>query len=154
MSKQDMTNNNQQSQAKEALDTVQQMKRAAYLKAMPPVWFGVTIALLSGLLVTLSALDLRQYHALVILLLGIVISYQVQKVGVAIKKFPAKHIVYALIILLPLFFGLIIIAQLLRSSLGYNEAAILAGALFAAIVYGLSIVERRWYDSKTDSEQN
>ena len=140
-----MTSKSEQSKTDEVLDSIQQMKNAALLKAMPPQWFGGTLALLSGLLVTLSAADLRQYHVLIILLIGTVISYQVQKTGVVVKNFPVKHIGYALIILLPLFFGLIIGAQLLRSSLGYVEAALLAGVLFATVVYGLSIFERRWY---------
>ena len=41
------------SEARKALDTIQQMKRAAMRRAIPPRWFGALIALLAGILVSL-----------------------------------------------------------------------------------------------------
>jgi hypothetical protein len=46
----------------------------------------------------------------------------------------------------PLFFLLIIAAQLLQESLGHVSASLLCGGIFSVIVYLLSLVERRWYD--------
>jgi hypothetical protein len=134
------------SEAHKALDTIQQMKRAAMRRATPPRWFGALIALLAGSLVSLSAADLRQYTVFIILLMVFVISYQSQKTGVSAKTFPAKTAVVGLIILVPLFFLLIIAAQLLQESLGHVSASLLCGGIFSVIVYLLSLFERRWYD--------
>jgi hypothetical protein len=134
------------SEAHKALDTIQQMKRAAMRRATPPRWFGALIALLAGSLVSLSAADLRQYTVFIILLMVFVISYQSQKTGVSAKTFPVKTAVVGLIILVPLFFLLIIAAQLLQEILGHVSASLLCGGIFSVIVYFLSLFERRWYD--------
>ena len=134
------------SEAHKALNTIQQMKRAAMRRATPPRWFGALIALLAGSLVSLSAADLRQYTVFIILSMVLVISYQRQKTGVSAKIFPIKTMVIGLIILVPLFFLLIIAAQLLQEKLGYVSASLLCGGIFSVIVYLLSWVERRWYD--------
>ena len=134
------------SEAHKALDTIQQMKRAAMRRATPPRWFGALIALLAGSLVSLSAADLRQYTVFIILLMVFVISYQSQKTGVSAKTFPVKTAILGLIILVPLFFLLIIAAQLLQESLGHVSASLLCGGIFSVIVYLLSLFERRWYD--------
>ena len=134
------------SEARKALDTIEQMERTAMRIATPPRWFGALIALLAGSLVSLSASDLRQYTVLIILLMVLVISYQRQKTGVSAKTFPVKTAVLGLIILVPLFFLLIIAAQLLQESLGHVLASLLCGGIFSVIVYLLSLVERRWYD--------
>ncbi len=134
------------SEARKALDTIEQMERTAMRIATPPRWFGALIALLAGRLVSLSASDLRQYTVFIILLMVLVISYQRQKTGVSAKTFPVKTAVLGLIILVPLFFLLIIAAQLLQESLGHVLASLLCGGIFSVIVYLLSLVERRWYD--------
>jgi len=140
------------SEAHKALDTIQQMKRAAMRRATPPRWFGALIALLAGSLMSLSAADLRQYTVFIILLMVLVISYQSQKTGVSAKTFPVKTAVVGLIILVPLFFLLIIAAQLLQESLGHVSASLLCGGIFSVLVYSLSLFERRWYD-KINSEK-
>ena len=134
------------SEARKALDTIEQMERTAMRIATPPRWFGALIALLAGSLVSLSASDLRQYTVFIILLMVLVISYQRQKTGVSAKTFPVKTAVLGLIILVPLFFLLIIAVQLLQESLGNVLASLLCGGIFSVIVYLLSLVERRWYD--------
>ena len=134
------------SEAHKALDTIQQMERTAMRRATPPRWFGALIALLAGSLVSLSAADLRQYTVFIILLMVLVISYQRQKTGVSAKTFPVKTAILGLIILVPLFFLLIIAAQLLQESLGHVLASLLCGGIFSVIVYFLSLFERRWYD--------
>ena len=134
------------SEARNALDTIQQMERTAMRRATPPRWFGALIALLAGSLVSLSAADLRQYTVFIILLMVLVISYQRQKTGVSAKTFPVKTAILGLIILVPLFFLLIIAAQLLQESLGHVLASLLCGGIFSVIVYLLSLFERRWYD--------
>ena len=95
---------------------------------------------------SLSAADLRQYTVFIILSIVLVISYQRQKTGVSAKTFPVKTMVLGLIVLVPLFFLLIIAAQLLQERLGYVSASLLCGGIFSVIVYLLSLFERRWYD--------
>ena len=133
-------------EAHQTLGTIQQMKGAAMRRATPPRWFGSLIALLTGSLVSLSAADLRQYAVFIILLMVLVISYQRQKTRVSAKIFPVKTAVVGLIILVPLFFLLIIVAQLLREILGHVSASLLCGGIFSVLMYLLSLVERRWYN--------
>ena len=109
-------------EAGRALDSIRQMERAALLRAMPPRWFGATIALLAGTLVTLSAADLREYHVLIIVAIALVISYQSQKTGVTGKNFPVKLTGLALAVLFPLFFGFIYAAQLFSPAAGQKTA--------------------------------
>ena len=79
------------SEAHKALDTIQQMKRAAMRRAIPPRWFGALIALLAGSLVSLAAADLRQYTVFIILLMVFVISYQSQKPVCRRKHFLSRR---------------------------------------------------------------
>ena len=133
-------------EARKALDTIETIERKAMRRVAPPHWFEVLIALLAGSLVSLPAADLRQYIVFIILSMVLVISYQRQKTGASANIFPIKTMVIGLIILVPLFFLLIITAQLLQESLGYVSASLLCGGIFSVIVYLLSLFERCWYD--------
>ena len=146
-------NQAQTEDAQQALDSIEQMEKAAYRRASPPSWFGIAIAALTGSLVTLAVADMRQFQVLIILGIGLTISYQGQKSGVSIKTYPLKLFVIAIMLLLPLYFGMIILGQLLVPALDQTLAAILAGMIFAVVVYSLSVVERRLYLSKTASEK-
>ena len=72
----DKQDHTQSSEAQQALDSIQKMEQAALRRVIPPRWFGATIALLTGSLVTLSAANLREYHVFIILAMALVISYQ------------------------------------------------------------------------------
>jgi hypothetical protein len=155
--KPEMSETKDQSQtidAQQALDSIQKMEKSAYRRATPPSWFGIAIALLTGSLVTLAVADMRQLQVFIILGIGMVISYQSQKSGVSIKTFPVKLLVIALILLVPLYFGMIIIGQLIIPSVGQTLAAVFAGIIFATVVFSLSLVERRIYLSKAASGQS
>ena len=89
----------------------------------------------------------RMRNYMFILLMVLVISYQSQKTGVSAKIFPVNTAVVGLVILVPLFFLLIIAAQLLQESLGHVSAALLCGGIFSVMVYLLSLFEGRWYDN-------
>ena len=147
----DTKNQTQTEDAQQALNSIQQMEKAAYHRATPPSWFGITIALLTGSLVTLAVADMRQLQVLIILCIGWVISYQSQKSGVSIKTFPIKTLLITLILLVPLYFAMIIIGQLILPAVGQVLAAMFAGIIFASVVYSLSVVERRIYLHKTPS---
>ena len=147
-------NQTQTVDAQQALDSIEQMEKAAYRRATPPSWFGLAIALLAGSLVTLAIADMRQLQVLIILGIGLVISYQSQKSDVSMKTFPVKLLVIALILLLPLYFGMIIVGQLVTPEIGQTLAAMFGGIIFATVVYLLSVIERRIYLSKSASKMS
>lgn len=130
-------------EAQNALDAIREMERAAGWRAMPPRWFGALIALLTGALVALSVADLRDYHVLIIVAMVLVMTYQSQKTGVSVKQFPSRMLVIGLGILVPLFFLLVVAGQLLTDRLGVVAAPLSAGAVQAAVVLTLSVLERR-----------
>ena len=136
-----------------ALDSIQEMKRAALWRAMPPRRFGAIIALLAGALVALSVAGLREYHVYIIILMALVIVYQSQKTGVSVRQFPSKLTGIALIILIPLFFLLIVVAQTLSDRLGYVWASLSAGVVLAIAVYTLSVFERRRHLNRVGAEK-
>jgi hypothetical protein len=137
--------------AREALDSIQAMGNAALWRAIPPRWFGASMALLAGALVALSAADHREYHVYVILLMSAVLVYQSQKTGVSVRKFPIRVAGIAIIVLTPLFFGLIVAAQLFSETIGTVGAPLAAGIVLAIAVYSLSVFERRWYIARIGS---
>ncbi len=137
--------------AREALDSIQAMEKAALWRAIPPRWFGAVIALLAGALVALSAADHREYHVHIILLISAVLVYQSQKTGVSVREFPIRVAGIAIIVLTPLFFGLIIAAQTFSQAIGTVAAPLAAGLVLAIAVYLLSTFERRWLIARIES---
>ena len=136
-----------------ALDSIQEMKRAALWRAMPPRRFGAIIALLAGALVALSVAGLREYHVYIIILIALVLLYQSKKPGVSVRQLPSKLTGIALIILIPLFFLLIVAAQTLSDRLGYVWASLSAGLVLAIAVYTLSVFERRRHLNRVGAEK-
>jgi hypothetical protein len=137
--------------AREALDSIQAMGKAALWRAIPPRWFGASMALLAGALVALSAADHREYHVYVILLMSAVLVYRSQKTGVSVRQFPTRVAGIAVIVLTPLFFGLIVAAQMVSGAIGTVGAPLAAGIVLAIAVYSLSIFERRWHIARIGS---
>lgn len=131
--------------AREALDSIQAMEKAALWRAIPPRWFGVSMALFAGALVALSAADHREYHVYVILLMAAAMAYRSQKTGVSLRQVPTKVVGMAVLFLAPLFFGLIVAAQTFSETLGTVGAPLAAGIVLAIAVYSLSLIERHWY---------
>jgi hypothetical protein len=148
----EMAEQNPADDAREALDSIQAMEKAALRRAIPSRWFGASMALLAGALVTLSAADQREYHVYVILLMSAVLVYRSQKTGVSVRQFPTKVAGIALIVLTPLFFGLIVAAQMFSEAIGTVGAPLAAGIVLAIAVYSLSIFERRWHIARIGSE--
>ena len=137
-----------------ALDSIQEMERAALWRAIPPRWFGAAMGLLAGAMVALSVADLRGYHVYIILLMAGVMLYQAQKTGVSARRFPSRLTVIALSILIPLFFLLIVVAQALTDVLGFVWASLSAGVVLAITVYTLSLFERRWHLTRISAEKS
>jgi len=133
------------SEAKAALDSIEKIKNSSLKRALPPRWYNTVLAVLAGSLVFLAVVNLREYQVLIILLMGIVITYQVQSSGISTKPVPIKYIVMTFIFLVPLYFLLVIAGQYLTPKLGELLGALLAGTLLATFVYLLGMAERKKY---------
>jgi hypothetical protein len=140
-------------EVQEALDSIDEMERAALRRVIPPLWFGGLIALLAGVLVGLSVAGLREYHVHIILLMMFVLVWKAQDMGASARQMPLKLTAIALAILVPLFFLLIVGAQALTGVLGAVWAPLSAGAILAATVFVLSLIERRWHLAKRGVEE-
>ena len=141
------------SEEQEALNSVQEMENAARRQAIPPRWFGAIIALLSGGLVALSAAGLNTYSVYLIIMMTLVIVYQSQKATVSIRAFSSKVASVAVIIgTVALFFVLIIAAQAVEYNTGFAWTPLAAGAIFAVVIYMLTVSERHEHESKISKE--
>jgi hypothetical protein len=140
-------------EVQEALDSIDEMERAALRRVIPPLWFGGLIALLAGVLVGLSVAGLREYHVHIILLMMFVLVWKAQDMGASARQMPLKLTAIALAILVPLFFLLIVGAQALTGVLGAVWAPLSAGMILAATVFVLSLIERRWHLAKRGVEE-
>ena len=141
------------SEVQEALDSIDEMERAALKRVIPPLWFGGSIALLAGVLVGLSVAGLREYHVQIILLMMFVLVWKSQNVGASARQMPLKLTAIALVILIPLFFLLVVGGQAFTGVLGSVWASLSAGAILAATVFVLSLIERRWHLSRNGVEE-
>ena len=141
------------SEVQEALDSIDEMEQAALKRVIPPLWFGGSIALLAGVLVGLSVAGLREYHVYIILFMAFVLVYKAQATGVSVRQFPSKLTAIALGILIPLFFLLVVGGQAFTGVLGSVWASLSAGAILAATVFVLSLIERRWHLSRNGVEE-
>jgi hypothetical protein len=152
-----MTSKNDQmkiSEEQQALDAIEQMQHSALRQGLPPRWFGATIALLTGAMVTFSAAGLNQYNVLIILFMAIVLVYQSQKASVTLRTFPSKLVgIVVIILMVALFFLLIIAAQMLSDRFGFVWAPLMAGILFGLVVFALSVSERHEVNSKVSREK-
>jgi len=135
-----------------ALNAIEKMKNASLKRSISPRWYSAVLAILAGSLVFLSVVNLREYQVLVILLMGGVITYQAQKSGVSAKALQMKHLLVAIIILIPLYFLLVVIGQYLIPLFGGLLAPLFAGGLLTILVYILSMYERQKYMSAMNSE--
>jgi len=141
-------------EAIEALNSVENMKKASLKRAISPRWYSAFLAVLAGSLVFLSAANLREYQVLVILLMGIVITYQARKSGVTARAVQMKGLMVGIIILIPLYLLLVVIGQYLVPALGVILAPLIAGGLLTVFVYVLSMYERQKYISAINSEDS
>lgn len=131
-------------EAQEALHAIKEAESAGLGSAIPPRWFGVVVALISGALIASAAAGESQNVALLILAFALVIGVRQQKSGALPKAFPSNATgIFAIIALLAFALLLIAGAKALAVTYGFAWAPLAGGALTAAIVYILSIFERR-----------
>jgi hypothetical protein len=142
-------------EAQQMLDSIQKMEGAGLQHAMPPRWFGITIALLVGALIFVVGSGLSQYTVLVICLMALVMAYQHRKAGAAPKAVPANKIgIAAMIGLVLLFLFLVAVGRAGMEMFNLAWAPLATGAVAAIVVFALSVSERREYFAKINGEDN
>lgn len=135
--------------AREALDAIQRTEHAGLRRAIPPRWFGATVALIVGGIFVSAATGSSTYTVLLVLALAMVLVFQRDKAGASPKALPSSAIgILALIGLMIFFLLLVAGARVLSDIYGMAWAPLAGGAAVAAIVYILSVSERRSYLAK------
>ncbi|HIG87538.1 MAG TPA: hypothetical protein EYQ25_10880 [Planctomycetes bacterium] len=122
-------------EAKQALRSVQQAKSAGLNQAMPTRWFRAAIALTIGSMVTVSAWGKTELVVISLAVLTGVLAAQKRKQGAVLRSCPngVKEI-SALFVLAVFSTALIVGANLLNQTRGYEWAPIAGGALMAIAV--------------------
>lgn len=142
-------------EAQEALDAIGQAERAGLSRAMPPRWFGAIIALITGGLVASATVGNTGYVGLLLCGLVIVMGVRERKAGASPKSMPSTKVGYLALFGLMVFFLLLVGAsRILLEGFGLMWAPLAGGALMAAIVYGLSLSERRHYAAIIDQDKD
>lgn len=144
----------QAQKAQEALNSIQHMKQAAHRRSAPPLLFGAIIAALAGSLVTFAVADTRELQILSIAMIAVVIVSQVRKNKVKAGQSPIRLTVLGLVVLIPLYFVMIVVGQLLSQYLGVLGAGFMAGAIFASVVFILNYFENKWHLNKGKQGEN
>ena len=145
-------------EAQEALDSIKGMERAGLKRVLPPIWFGATLALLVGTLIALVGAGIRTYNWLIIILMAVTIIYQNLSAGATERLILSTRTVITLIICsVASFFLLVITAQKLKDTFGFDWAPIVIGALAAVVFFIITIIARnsyfsRIYKQKTNEE--
>ncbi|MDH5232900.1 MAG: hypothetical protein OEY38_22830 [Gammaproteobacteria bacterium] len=79
-------------ETRKAFDAIQQARSIGIQRAVPPIWFGLTIALLTGSIFILAGFDVsRIYMAPVFILMVIIVIHQTKKSGVIAKLYPSRQ---------------------------------------------------------------
>lgn len=138
--------------ARQALESIQEMAQSARKRAQPSKWFGIVVALLAGSMVALAVADMRKWQVLSIVIIAIVVAYQGQKTRVAWTAYPLKALLLAPFLLIPLYIFLIYAGQQITGVVGQWPAALIAGGALTAAVYILSVYERSLFSSPDKGE--
>lgn len=140
-------------EATAALESIKTLERTSLQHAMPSKWFGITIAIIVGLLVFLIGAGLRDYYLFPIIALPLIIAIQRNKMNVSPRTIKtSKKTIIALIGLIALMFGLISIAIYVRSLYGSMTGPIICSLIATLTVYWLSISERNEYQNTIDQD--
>lgn len=140
--------------AREALDTVQQAENAGLSRVIPPRWFGLAIALISGSIVASAAAGLSEMTAVSVAAIAVAIAIRQRRSAARTKALPgnARGIV-ALIGLTVFAISLIAGGRVLVQAYALSWAPLVSGGVVAIGVYYLSRKERRAYSDLTGRAQ-
>lgn len=132
--------------AKDALNTIQEASKAGIRAAMPPRWFGLAISLVTGSMVAATAAGETELIAISLAGLAIVSAMRKRTAVAEPRILPNSFVgVIAMVGLLLSALGLIAGGRVLMETQGMSWAPITSGAIFALVVYFLSLSERRDY---------
>lgn len=150
----DETDRIEPNEAREALDSIQEMERTGLRRAIPPRWFGATIAPISGALVAVVTAKASVVSALLIAALALVFEYQRRNGGASPRAFPSNAAgIAAVICLIGLFFLLVVGGRAFRDMFGFAWAPLASGAALAIVVFILSVSDRREMLAKIGAER-
>lgn len=136
-------------EAKDALDSINDMESASLRRGIPPWWFGLAMALPAAVLFTLAGMEIsRIYMAPIFLLMVFAVVYQTRKAGVLVRPFPSRRaLILVMIGVAAIFAPLIFIARELRDSFGLF-APLSLGVLIALVALIAFAVEHRTFLTK------
>ena len=152
-----MTNNTDQlepDEARKELDSIHLFERIGLQRGIPPLWFGITIALLGGITCTLAGLNVsRLYLAPLVVLMVLLVLRQTLKADVIVKPLLSKRALIVLaigtaVIVMPL---ILFARSHLDTFGGWVALSIGVGIAIACSV--ASILERHKYLTRIDVEK-
>lgn len=149
-------------EAQEALDSIKKMENAGLKRLLrTPIWPVAILALAIGAQIALLGAGIRTYNTLLILLICFmpaVIAYQYSLAGVAERVVLSSRSIIAIIIIficiIPTYFLLIISAQYLKGTFGFDWAPFAIGALVAIGFFGIVVKARVSYSSKINKQKS
>ena len=149
-----MTNENSNIDSKEAkiaLESIQNLEAAALNNAMPPIWLGLAISAVIGMLVFLVGAGLRDYYVFPIIALPIIIAIYRNKTSSSVRSTPnGMKGVAALLTLIAFMIMLMFIGMYTREMYAMFAGPFVCSVIAALTVFWLSISERKEYQHKID----
>jgi hypothetical protein len=139
--------------AQQALNTISKMERTSLQQSIPPIWFGVLMALSIGILVFTIAAGLRDYYVFPIIAIPLILAARSKKTQALPKTMPAgiKGVVKTASLIIVLL-ALIAAGRLLMEIYEITWAPIIAGIITAILVYLLSTAERNEHLKRINGE--
>lgn len=139
--------------AQKALDSIHKFERIGLQRGLPPLWFGITIAVLGGISITFAGLAFPPlYIAPIGVFMVSLIVHRILKADVKVKPLLSTRAIIGLIIgTMVIFLPLVLFAQATLDSFG-PWVALSAGVGFAIFCLGLSVFERHKYLARISVE--
>jgi hypothetical protein len=130
------------SEAVSALQDIQATQNDIQSRAIQPWWYYAVMGCLMGLLITSSVADRRELD--IISLIGMVLLFGARKDSLQSMFAEITWLQGGLVLLVMFssFFGAIYLGQVLTPQFGLNNAAWLAGGIYALGFFLLGLVER------------
>jgi len=152
-----MTNNIDQFEhdnAKEALDSSRKFERIGLERGIAPPWFGITLAVVGGVVITLAGLDASRLYVMPLsAFMFVLVLHQILKADVIVKPLLSGRAVLALAVgVVVIFLPLILIAQENSETFG-AWVAIFSGIGFTIFMLIASRIERLKYLARIDAEK-
>jgi hypothetical protein len=139
-------------EAKAALLSIKEYESASLQQAGPPIWFGIVISLVVGLLVFLIGAGLRDYYLFPIIALPLIIAIKRSKMKASPRTITNKKTTITLVCFTGVMLGLIIGAVYIRALYSNMVGPIICSLIAILIVYWLSVSERNEYENSINKD--